>query len=1778
MTAKIDKFALAKRFLKLGQQEQEKFISLLAQKGISFEKLPIVAGEEGLSSPLSPVQQGIWDIYQLDSGNSAYHISGGFELTGNLDVERMEQAFSSVTRKHHSLRTRFIQSSEAEVNQYIDLQSSAFIEKVDGRHYSSVQIEAAISDFISKPFDLYHQIPVRMCCIRIEDNQTYVLISMHHIVSDGWSIDILMKDLTASYHGEELLPLDIQYSDYSRWQSALLGAGKGAKDLEFWRQELGTVQPEKLFDWNGVTQLNQRREAAQINLSFARSITEKIESLARQNNVTTSSLWLTLWQVALSKCTGRADINIGMPMANRSRPEISEMIGFFVNTNVVGQIVSPEQSFSALLSSSHHKVLEIQGHQFVPFDRVVAALLEKRNLGETPYFQVLFNHQVVAIEQVDFSEDIVARPIQIPGNLALFDVALDIRESVKGTEVTLTYAKDRIVAETMELLGNILTELVVSCEENINRTIAAIDPLSEEERNKLMVLSQPEGSWIDGLVVDMIDKQCLQQPLGIALKHGENQVTFKQLEQRSNQIAHYLIDQGVGRDNAVGVLFERGCDMIVSMLAVMKAGGAFLPLDPDYPLERLAYMLEDSGAKIVITSESLNQRMKQISSEVKTHSFSTVYYDLVCWQNLPLTRPNVNILPEQLAYIIYTSGSTGRPKGVSIAHDGLNMHVQTIGAQYGMTREDIELHFASISFDGAVERWTVPLAFGARLIIRDQQLWSVEKTCQVLQEEQVTIACFPPSYVGPLLDWIEQTQTRLSLRSWTLGGEAFTRETYDRLRAVVNPPRVINGYGPTETVVTPMIWRAYPDDSLTSAYAPIGRPVGHRRLYVLDEQLNKVASGAVGELYIGGEIGLARGYLHKPEMTVERFLPDPFLENGERMYRTGDLVRWREDDVMEYFGRVDQQIKIRGFRVELGEIEARLQKLCDVESCFVTAHEYGSRTELVGYLNGKNAVQVDTKSVIEALAKELPDYMVPSHLMIVETLPLTPAGKVDRKALPRPNVDLSFTSVTPPKGEREKLIADIWRSLLGEIPIGREDSFFALGGNSILTLQLVSKLKIAGFHVSPKEVFSAHTLKELASAITIASGQEQRELTKKPFPLMPIQAHFMAQSFAEPNHWNQHVCVELKQEMDLIALKEALNTLVVHHPALRLSFSEESGKWQQRFSSEIPENILWQTQAESMDDFYAFADELQTSLNISSGKLIQAGYAKIKEKKSRFMIVIHHLAVDGVSWRILMDDLWRAYQQVLSEQPVVLPQTFNSLDLVVDKIHQWQFSDESQSRQKLWQEQVLPNQQRHSATYIQKRSLNVTLSRSTTARLLRSNNITAELVAALTVMVDQSKQSMQIFLESHGRDQTVYGDLDLSRMVGWMTNLYPMILKASDTREDIDERMQRLNQDSGISFLVRYLDSNPIDAHAEITFNYLGQYQENSFAHWCQPVSSGSEDQAPSNMMLTPMTINAHVIGGLLSAEFIYASSCYSDEEVESLSELWRHKIELLDTVEKDLKSSANLKLIEQLNTSVDNHLPIFCIHPSTGRTQGYQKLAQSLDGHRVVFGLQSQSFVNTGCFDDSFSMMADTYFHTIRKQQPEGPYTLIGWSLGGALCQEVAARLEAIGETIEHLILLDCYIPGTEIMDEQWSSPKAKLKFIQHLEILLGTLAESQKKMCLDGLDGLPSNQWPEFFSTWLREQNFAQYLIESAEQMLYSWAVEQHMRFLCKGYSLPSIKTQPVAYWAGIPSGRDKELISGLSKVNRYQTSETFNTDHFGIVQLDEVIHSVRNLVCKQ
>ncbi|MGL4315780.1 MAG: condensation domain-containing protein, partial [Pseudomonas sp.] len=995
--------------------------------------------------------------------------------------------------------------------------------------------------------------------------------------------------------------------------------------------------------------------------------------------------------------------------------------------------------------------------------------------------------------------------------------------------------------------------------------------------------------------------------------------------------------------------------------------------------------------------------------------------------------------------------------------------------------------------------------------------------------------------------------------------------------------------------VTPLIWEAYPGDSFEAAYAPIGNPVGPRSLYVLDAELNLLPIGVAGELYIGGEVGLARGYFQRPELTAERFLPDPFGAAGERMYRTGDLVRWREDGTLDYLGRVDHQVKIRGFRIELGEIESQLLALEGVQEAAVIARETPTGKQLVGYVVARD--NTDANVLRSELAKVLPDYMIPAQIIALENLPLTPAGKLDRAALPEPT--WQSQSYEAPQTDNERILAAIWAEVLGVERVGRQDHFFELGGDSIVALQVVSRIRQQGLQLAPRELFQFPCLAELAKIARQAGAEEVQEPVTGPLPLAPIQAHFFAMGQADPAHWNQALNLELLRPLDPQLLEQALQALVAHHDGLRLRFSQEQGSWSQRYTEvDSDQALLWLREASSDAEAEQLYQQAQQSLDLASGPLLRALYLKQAGQPERLLLAVHHLVVDGVSWRILLEDILAAYRQLEAGQAPRLQSKSVSYKAWSEALQGWTSSESAQRDLDAWCSRLsgpampLPRELNGAAaTHGDKREVRLALAAAETKRLLQAPaqlgvRIDALLLSALTRALCRwsGQPGLRVNLEGHGRE-VLAGELDLSRTVGWFTSLYPLQLaQLDDPQQQLQRVQQQLEQieHGGQGYgVLRWL--GPVEAQAaltalpaaEVTFNYLGQYQAGAAADWFRPAGGGGAAVAADNPLASRLGVNGQVFDGQLQLSWEYAVTQYSAATIENLATAYRQELlALLELARGQVVQgpSPMLRLTRQEVTAA----PVFCPHPVTGRVTGYQPLAARLEGQRPLLGLQCRSFLDPAWRDASLGEMADAYLAALLKQQPQGPYHLVGWSLGGSLALELAARLEARGHEVAFLGLLDCYVPGTEIAGDDARHPQARAKLGQHLQLLAPELPPKAWDSLFERLLQLEPLDWPQACSTWFAGQPLDGMTSQSLEELLFAWAVEQHMRRLCAGYALPKVKVRPHCWWAAQPAGRAALLESGMERVlGRAAAHRLVETDHQGIVRHPQVLQELATLL---
>ncbi|WP_296188800.1 non-ribosomal peptide synthase/polyketide synthase [Pseudomonas sp. UBA1879] len=1730
------------------------YLSTCAEQAAMPALLP---GSDREFAPQSFAQQRLWFLAQLEPESAAYNLPCVLNLSGTLKVDALQRSFEALAARHESLRTCFTPGQQGVPLQRILPIGPVPVARHDLR--DSDQPEADFAElahaFMEQPFDLdAERAPWRVGLARIADDQWRLLLCMHHIVSDGWSVQVMLDDFAQLYRAfsqgldAQLPSLTIQYADYAAWQRDYLSGRERERQLSWWREALGDEQPVLELPSDRSRPVERDGKGGRHAFVLPQELADRLRRTAKAQDATLFMLFLASFDTLLYRLSGQRDLRIGVPVAGRADLQTQGLIGFFVNTLVLRAQVRGDQPFTELLAQVKDNLLGAHAHQDLPFEQLVEALQPARSLSVNPLFQVSYNHQ----QQPDMSRlqfdglSIEAQPWDIKG--AQFDLVLGTFEHQDGRiSGYLDYATDLFDAATVaRLYDQLLTVLNAVCAAP-ETAIGDLPLLSEADLAALDQWNTPPFSpYVDRPIHELIADHAHLRPDSIALVHGEQRLTFAEFDRRANQLAHALRARGIGTEVRVAIAMERGVDLWVSFMAVLKAGGAYIPLDPDYPTERLRYMLEDGGVKLLISHDAALNR-------VPVGDVPLLNLDQLDVSSEPDTAPNVTIHPQQLAYLIYTSGSTGKPKGAAIAHGDISMHIQTIGERYRFTAEDRKFHFLSISFDGAHEGWMMPMCYGARVVLRDQELWSVEQTYDTLIREGITVASFPPSYLRQLSDWAGLQGKGPGVKTYCFAGEAFSREMLHDVIRNLQPLWIINGYGPTETVVTPTLWLASAETAdFTTAYAPIGDLVGDRQGYVMDADLNPLPQGIAGELYLGGAV--ARGYLDRPGATAERFLPHPFRA-GERIYRSGDRVRLNSEGLLEYLGRIDHQIKIRGFRIEAGEIEAALKGCKGVREALVIVRDGASGKQLLGYVGG-NALSED--SLKQQLGRTLPEYMVPAHIVILERLPQLPNGKLDRNALPNPQI--SSHAFEAPQGERETQLAQVWQQLLRIDSVSRQDSFFELGGDSIQSLAVITRLRQIGLKLVPKDVFSHPRLKDLALRLTAVEASAQVIVDETPtgeLPLTPIQAHFFEQPMVNRGHFNQALLLEVQRPVEAAVLGRALDAVLRHHDGLNLRFTQrDDGSWQQAYRQTPASGSLWVRDVADDAGLTALCQAAQRSLDLDNGPLLRLVLAQMPQGQ-RLLLVAHHLVVDGVSWRVLLEDLSRAYAQLASNSDVHLGPKSSSYQRWAQHLLQAAQAAEREAEVASWVERIGQGEgvwpvdhAEGRATQQDLEQTELLLDTELTRRLLREAPAALEarvdeiLLAALAQALGRWTGQCEhlVALEGHGREALSEG-LDVGRTVGWFTSLFPVRVEAaSDIRRTVDQvrAVVRGLPDKGVGFgLLRYLGSESVRQRLaalpepKVVFNYLGQFDQDlgdgRFAPSTVPAGDLIDPTTPLNRELE---INGQVFAGQLGLTFRFSGQRYGRETIERLQVAFRAAlVELLDGLPiknaspvaqaKPASNSGTPNPLIRLSSGASDKPAVFCVHPVSGTVVGYYALARRLSAQWDVWGIQNRQVLDGQWRDTSIEQMARDYVKALLEQQPSAAYRLIGWSMGGTMVLEMARLLTRLGKRVAFIGLIDGYVPGA----------------------------------------GQPRPPVPE-----TAPQSLADGEAEGDEHWQQLLGVERHMRQLanqCR--DIPTLRVPVYAWWAE-QSPENNENAPALLEQGmggRMQVSAWIDADHLSIVR---------------
>ncbi|MGG1642432.1 non-ribosomal peptide synthase/polyketide synthase [Paenibacillus sp. NRS-1782] len=1468
---------------------------------LDFEEIPTAGLREHY--PLSSSQKRLFILSQLEGGELSYNMPGILTVEGVLDRERLEQAFRRLIHRHGSLRTRFVTVNGEPIQQI--LTDVPFT--VEYAELSEEEAEASVQQFV-RPFDLGEAPLLRVGLIQIAHERHLLLFDMHHIVSDGVSMNILIEEFLRFYQEEDLLPaLQIQYTDYAVWQQEQLGSEHLKAQEAYWLDAFRGSLPVLDLPGDEVRSAVRSFAGDRIDFRIDSSLSGSLQELATRTGSTLFMVLLAAYTALLHKYTGQEDVIVGSPVAGRSHATLEGLIGMFVGTVALRTYPEGEKSFEAYLQEVKETALQAYENQDYPFEELVEKLELQRDLSRNPLFDTMFVLQNIEQGEQEI-EGLRFTPYDNVHPAAKFDLTLTVSEADGALDCALEYSTAIYKRETAERMAGHFVQLIREATANPAMPLSSLDIVTPQEKSKLMQESAEARADYprDKTIHALFEEQAAHTPNAVAVVCKEATLSYSELNERANRLARTLCERGLQPDGLAGIMADRSLEMVVGILAILKAGGAYVPVDPEYPEDRIRFMLEDSGAKLLLTQAHLEKRASFAGDIINLDEAASYKEDI---SNL---QPAAG--PEHLAYVIYTSGTTGKPKGTLIEHKNVVRLLFNDKNMFDFGPQDTWTLFHSFCFDFSVWEMYGALLNGGRLVIVPSlTAKSPDRFLQLLKDQKVTVLNQTPTYFYQLLqEELAHHAAELSLRMIIFGGEALSPALLKDWRTKYPQVQLINMYGITETTVH-VTYKEITELEIEQGRSNIGITIPTLRAYILDEQRRPQPIGIPGELYVAGE-GLARGYLNRPELTEEKFVAHPFAA-GERMYRSGDLARWLPDGSMEYLGRIDHQVKIRGYRIELGEVEAKLLHAPSVREAVVLAREDGSGQKvLVAYFTADQMLTVG--ELRKALAAELPAYMIPSYFMQLEQMPLTPNGKLDRKALPAPEVNVQTGAVyEPPRTKAEEALASVWQGVLGAQQVGIHDHFFDLGGDSIKAIQVSSRLFQAGYKLEMKDLFKYPTIAELSPYLQAAGRTAEQGEIQGAAELMPIQRWFFERHTAEPHHYNHAVMLYRKDGFDEAALRLTVAQIATHHDALRMVFrSTEAGyaAWNrgtdegELYTLDIADVRQAEDQAAAVQ---AKADDIQASFHLEDGPLFKLGLFHCDDG-DHLLIVIHHLLVDGVSWRILFEDIAAGYEQALNGQAIVLPQKTDSYLVWSEQAAKYAEGPALDKERAYWQQieeailAPLPkDKDQEPGTIRDTESVTVTWSAEETDLLLRQANRAYHtetndlLLTALGAAIQRWTGMEQILvnLEGHGREM-ILPKLDITRTVGWFTTQYPVLLNLQDGQEG-SARIKRIKENlrqiphKGIGYgLLKYMaleKSGGFGVEPEISFNYLGQFDQdlegNALSLSTHSVGKALSDHTPQQYALD---VNGMIAEGQLSLTVTYSSMQYRKETVNHFAEL----------------------------------------------------------------------------------------------------------------------------------------------------------------------------------------------------------------------------------------------------------------------------------------------------
>ncbi|MCT2548295.1 non-ribosomal peptide synthetase [Streptomyces atratus] len=1487
------------------------------------------ADREAGPLPLSFAQQRLWFLDRLTPDSAEYLVPTVLRVRGALDVPALGTALSGLVARHEVLRTAFPADDNGTPRQAISAPWPVEVTVHDLRTEADAETRAGevLRTEATRPFDLEAGRLLRADVVRLADDDHFLLLTVHHIASDGWSSGILARELRELYAAavagrEASLPeLMVQYADFAAWQREQLSGDFLERQLAYWRERLARVTPLELpTDHQRPAQPSSGGDV--VTFSVPSEVTEALRATASGQGASLFMALLSLFQIVLARYCRQDDIAVGTPIAGRNRAETEELIGFFVNTLVLRTDLSGDPAFTELLARVKDTALGAYDHQDLPFERLVEELAPDRDPSRNPLFQTMFVLQAPGSTEDQAWELAGTRtePVEIERGVAKFDLTLTAVESADGLRAVLEYRTDLFERATIERLAGHFATLAASVAAAPGARLSELNMLTVGERREVLVeWNGVTGPYPDAATIhQLVEERVAAGPDAVAVVHGERRWTYGEINARANRLAHHLRGTGVTADTLVAVCLDRSPELIATLLGILKAGAAFVPLDPEYPADRITYMVEDTGTPLIITSSDLAGRLPG--------GIARLLVDTQ-WPGGPDCDPEPLASPDDLAYVIYTSGSTGRPKGVALEHRGVVNYLHWCDQNYPVRVPGGigSVLYSSVTFDLTITALFLPLIQGQQLAIPvmapDQTAFdaAIDLICT---ETPIGFLKATPSHLEVLAAHLESRGARHHITTIVAGGENLAPQLVARLLDASSTQTTFsNEYGATEGSVANVM-------SLTTAPDPhggtttLGRPVTNTTAYVVDHHNQPAPVGIPGHALLGG-ICLARHYHNRPDLTGQRFTPNPLAppRPDPRVYHTGDLVKWRSDGTLEFIGRIDNQIKLRGYRIELGEIEAALNTHPHIHTTTVTTREdTPGNKQLIAYIVATPDNTPTTHQLRTHLQRQLPDYMVPSTYVLLDQLPLTPNGKVDTKALPAPDhhrPELANT-YTAPRTDTERTLAAIWSEILGIDTVGIHDNFFELGGDSIVSIQMIARAKKFGVHLTPRLIFKNQTIAEIAvhAAANTPVDAEQGRVTGE-VPLTPIQHWFFEKNLPTFDHFNQaELLVTDGLAPDLLRL--ALADLIEHHDALRLRCVDGPDGWRQYLDETVDTDILDVHDLSGIPDeslasvSLDIAEETQQSLGLAKGPLLRAALLELGPTRGqRLLTVVHHLAVDGVSWRILLEDLGSCYERRAAGLAPLLPAKTTSFRSWAQRLNGFADSAQARAEYAYWAEPKpagrVPRDRDGRNDLGSAASVVAALTPEETRALLRdvprvfNTRINDALLTALAHALRDwtGDDEILIGLEGHGRED-LFPDVDLSRTVGWFTSVFPVALRPAPGATDPVASLQSVREqvaripNKGVGYgILRHLGAPDVAAvlrrqpTPEVNFNYLGQFTRDlpGIGRYAGPDEPKGHSISPDGTRWNVLDVTAAVEGDTFGLYINYSTALHERRTVERLAE-----------------------------------------------------------------------------------------------------------------------------------------------------------------------------------------------------------------------------------------------------------------------------------------------------